>query len=190
MIGRDMHRDKLTRGELSKVVDEYRDQAGDASMPVKPHFGRKPRFMIVSDAPNNEDDRNGVMGYGMSNSAVTEALAEAGLDMTAVYWTALCKVPKADRQVTPEQIALYRKYLEREIDLLKPPIIVMLGSVTTRFFLPGFKGKASDAAGKVEYNADFDANLIVAFSPGEIYHAPEKQENMNAVFAKVAELLD
>ncbi len=43
--------------------------------------------------------------------------------------------------------------------------------------------------GKVIYNNPLDTNLVVAFSPGEIYHDPDKQNNMNAVFAAVADLL-
>jgi DNA polymerase-3 subunit alpha len=50
-------------------------------------------------------------------------------------------------------------------------------------------GKASDAAGKVVYSKTLDANLVIGFNPGELYYQPEKQEQLNAVFATVVDLL-
>jgi DNA polymerase III subunit alpha len=44
-------------------------------------------------------------------------------------------------------------------------------------------------AGKVIYSKKYDANVVIGFSPGEIYHDPDKQQNMNEVFASVADCL-
>ncbi|WP_425537644.1 DNA polymerase III subunit alpha [Phaeobacter gallaeciensis] len=188
-IDRDMHRDKDTRAAVIELIQEYRDAEQTDGMPVKPSFGRSAKIMIVSDAPGNEEDNGGLMGFSRSNDAVLKAMDAHGLQMADVYWTALVKRPKKGRMLTPEEIATYKGYLDREINILKPPVIVMMGSTTTRYFLSDFKGKASDMAGKVVYNNTLDTNLVIAFSPGEIYHDPDKQNNMNAVFAAVADLL-
>lgn len=192
-INRDMNRNNHIRSCINDTVDEYRakhgpDGDGDG-MPVKPHFGRAARVMIISDAPGSEEERSGVMGMSRSNLAVVEAMDEVGLTMQDVYWTALIKRPKRERQVTADEISIYKPYLDDEIKVLEPTVIVLLGSQVTRTMIPNFKGKASDAAGSVIYFKELDANVVVGFSPGEIYHAPEKQENMNKVFASVAELL-
>lgn len=189
-----LHRDKISKQAIADLVDEYRAKHGMGAeqvdgLPVKPHFGRSARFMVISDAPNNEEDGTGVMGMSRANTAVLNAMKEAGLDLKDCYWTALIKRAKTGKQVSPEEIALYSGYLSREIEMLAPPIIVLLGSTTVRHFLAGFKGKASDVAGKIIYDKERDANIVIGFSPGEIYHAPEKQTNMNAVFASVAELI-
>jgi len=193
-VGRDMHTDKLTKEAIAAIVDDYRATHGPGSaavdgLPVKPHFGKKAKFMIISDAPGSEEEQIGSMGFSSSGSAVVRALMDNGLDRIDCYWTALIKRPKRDKQVTPEETAIYLPYLQAEIATLKPPVIVLLGSITVRTFLPDFKGKASEAAGKVIYHKDLDANLVVGFNPGEIYHSPEKQADMNEVFAAVATLL-
>lgn len=188
-IDREMHRDKDTRAAIDELVREYRDSAETDGMPVKPSFGRGAKIMIVTDAPGAEEDNTGSLGFSRSNTAVLDALDENGLQMSDVYWTSLVKRPKKGRFLTGEEIQRYKGYLDREINILKPPVIVMLGSTTTRYFLSDFKGKASDVAGKVVYNPHLDLNLVVGFSAGEIYHDPSKQTNMNAVFASVAELL-
>ena len=193
-VNRDMHTDRVTKDALGLLVDEYRTKHGPGGdeadgMPVKPGFGKGARFMIICDAPNGQEDGAGVMGMSLSSGAVAEAIFESGLEIRDAYWTALIKRPKRDKQVSLEEINLYKEYLDREIAILNPPVIVLMGSVTTRTFMPGFRGKASDAAGKIVYSKELDANLVIGFSPGEIYHAPEKQTNMNDVMYAVASLL-
>lgn len=193
-VNRDLDRSKIAKDRIAEVIDDYRAAHGPAAtqvdgMPVKPHFGKEARIMLISDAPGGEEDGNGIMGLAKSQTAVADAMYEAGLDWKDVYWTALVKRPKRGKTLSPEEIKLYRPYLEREIDILKPPVIVMLGTSTVRTFLSDFKGKASDQAGKVVYSQDHDANLVVAFNPGEIWHDPEKQQNMNAALQAAADLL-
>ena len=194
-VEHELNKDKDTKAVLGELVDEYRLAHGPLAgsgvdgYPVKPFFGKSADFMIISDAPGNEEDTGGVMGFSMSNNAVIEAVEAASLDRSNIYWTALIKRPKRGKQVAPDEIATYWPYLEREIELLKPPVIVLLGSQSVRHFFPDFKGKASDAAGKVIYSKKYDANVVIGFSPGEIYHDPDKQQNMNEVFASVADCL-
>ena len=192
-IARDMNRDKDTRDAILELVDEYRTThgpgAGAEGIPPKPHFGRSARIMVVTDAPNGEEEGGGVMGLSRSYSAVVEAMTDADLTMADVYWTSLIKRPKSGRQVSGDEIAAYKPYFERELAILKPTVIVLLGSQAERSMIPTLKGKASDVAGEVMYFSDLDANVVIGFNPGEIWHAPEKQENMNKVFAVVKELL-
>jgi DNA polymerase-3 subunit alpha len=193
-VNHELNKDKVTKEFISDIVNDYRAAHGPGSgsvdgMPVKPMFGKDAQFMIIADAPGNEEDQAGLMGFARSTNAVIDAMSEVNLDRNQVYWTALIKRPKRGKQVTPEEIATYAPYLKREIEYLAPPIIVLLGSQAVRTFMPDFKGKASDAAGKVVYSKEYDANLVVGFSPGEIYHDPDKQNAMNDVFAAVADML-
>lgn len=193
-IHHEMHHDKLTRDAIGSIIDDLRAKHGpgtgsEEGSPVKPHFGRKAKVLIISDAPGAEEDASGVMGVSRSNNAVLEAMAEVGLDLVDVYWTSLVKRPKRGRQITSEEIATYVGYLDREITVLHPSVIVLLGSQAVRHFMPTFKGKASDVAGKIVYFPTLDANVVIGFSSGEIYHDPDKQLAMNEVFASVANLL-
>jgi len=193
-IKHEMNIDKDTKAELSKVVDEYRELFGPGStsvdgQPIVPYMGKTASFMIIADAPTNSDESAGVLGASTSCGAVLEALEEVGLSKKDVYWTSLIKRPKRSSTITADEIKTYRPYLEHEIDLLHPPIIVLLGSTVARQFIPDLKGKVSDQAGTVVYSAKYDCNFVVAFSPGEIFHDEEKQNNMNDVFMRVAELL-
>lgn len=193
-INRDMATDKVTKDTISALIDEYRAAHGPGSaevdgLPVKPSFGRSAKFMLITDAPGGEEEQSGIMGFAMSTNAIIDAMMESGIDRADAYWTALLKRPKRGKQITAEELALYKPYLLKEIEILKPSVIVLMGSQTVRAFLPDFRGKASDAAGQVIYSKALDANLVIGFSAGEIYYNPERQENMNDVFKSVAELL-
>ena len=145
--------------------------------------------MLIVDAPSHDEDNGSMMGFGSTGGAIDTALQEAGLSKADVYWTALIKKVKAGKQVSPEEIETWRPYLQREIDILKPPVIVLCGTAVIRAFMPDFKGKASDAAGKVVYSKELDANIVIGFNPGEIYYDPDKQTLLNDVFITVNELL-
>lgn len=192
-INRDIHSDKDTKLEIIKVVKDYRETHGPAGgsdgFPVKPSVGKNMKFMIITDAPTAQEEQNNMMSFGGQVACVIDAMAEHDLSRNDCYWTGLIKRPKSDKQVTNEEIAIYKEYLDRELEILQPPVIVMLGAQTVRHFLPEFKGKASDMAGKVVYSKILDANLVVGFSPGEIYFAPDKQVLMEEVFKSVADLL-
>lgn len=189
-VDHEICRDTVTRDAIKDLVQEYRTANSGDGMPCKPSFGRAAKFMIIADAASNDEDNGGVIGFGRGNSAVLEAMDKSDFKMGNVYWTALVKRAKKDKILSAEEINTYKNYLYREISILKPPVIVLLGSTVTRHFLPDFRGKASEAAGKVVYNKVYDANMVIGFSPGEIWFDPDKQENMNAVFAAVAELLN
>ncbi|MBO6507564.1 MAG: hypothetical protein JJ979_03600, partial [Roseibium sp.] len=194
-IGRDINKDRLTKTELLTVINDYVTAHGPGGeevdgMPVRPLMGKNCKFAAVFDAPSSGEDKVGQMTHSMSFHAVLEALGEVGLTRADGYWTALIKRPKEGKMVSQEEIATYAPYLDREIELLKPPLIVLMGSQAIRRFIPDFKGKASDSAGKVIYDQARDTNLLLGFSPGEIYFDESKQTLMNEVFQKVASIIE
>jgi DNA polymerase-3 subunit alpha len=193
-IDRELNTDKITKAALGDLIDEYRSAHGPSAaevdgLPVKPNFGKRAAVMVISDAPNGEEDTCGIMSYTRAQDAVIDAMALVDMDRDDFYWTALSKRPKRTNQLSPKEIATYLPYLEREIEILKPPAIVLLGASVTRMFFPDFKGKASEQAGKIIYDKVRDVNFVIGFNPGEIWHDAGKQTNMNHVFEAVSGLI-
>lgn len=192
-VNRSMLKDKDTKLAIVDLVREWQANHGpngdNDGFPVKTVIGRNMKFMVITDAPTNGEERDGSLTTGNSFIATQEALDSADLGKGDGYWTSMIKRTKKGKQITPDEIERYAPYLNRELELLKPPVVVLLGSNVVRRFLPDFKGKASEAAGEVVYLKEFDANFVIGFSPGEIYHNPEKQDDLNKVFARVAEIV-
>jgi DNA polymerase III subunit alpha len=188
-IERKLARDKETKAKLGEMVASYRAEHELDGVCVKPMMGGSAKFMVIYDAPNSGEDRQGQMTQSEAFSSTLAALLENELEKADGYYTALIKRPKEGKQVSAKEIDKFLPYLKVELDLLKPPVIVMCGSQVVRHFIPDLKGKASEHAGKVVYHKELDANLVIGFNPGEIYHDPDKQELLNDVFKSVAELV-
>jgi DNA polymerase III subunit alpha len=192
-INRDMQMDRISIRQLVKNIDDYKTTLASDGAQVRPSFSTKSKIMVIFDAPSggrNSEETAGVMGRGSAFAweATVRSINEVGFSINDLYITALLKRPKSGKSIDPDEIRLYEPYLKEEIQLLKPPTIVALGSNITRWFFPDLKGKASDQAGKVVYHKGFDANVIIGFSPGEIWHDPDKQSKLDEVFAAAMSL--
>lgn len=88
-----------------------------------------------------------------------------------------------------EQINGCSKWLQQEIDILKPPIIIAMGSNAVRWFSPGLKGAPSELAGKAIFRADLDATVVFGINPATLFHNPGNLKLIESTFEKLGELL-
>lgn len=154
----------------------------DTCHPV-PLFGgkRHVRYMVVFDAPTAADEARGVVMSGKSGETVSAFLKERGISMSEGYFTTLMKAQKPQTgQFTTAQMKECVGYLDAEVKLLKPPVILCLGSQSVRHFLPD--EKPSDMIGKSVYLPSMDTTIICGFTPGRLYFNPEMRGDMEAVF--------
>ncbi|MCY1308276.1 hypothetical protein D9M70_582700 [compost metagenome] len=87
------------------------------------------------------------------------------------------------------QINGCKQHLIREVELIKPPIIVALGNQAIKHFVPGLKGGAAELAGKTHYDEKLDATIICGINPGQVIYDPTKLEVLEAVFEKAKDML-
>jgi DNA polymerase-3 subunit alpha len=173
--------------------DEERDKAIRNTGTINPYTGAKMNCVIITDAPNYHEFNEGVMGEGKASSSLIKALHVNGISKEQVYITSLVKVmkPKATgiESMPNALINLYSEHLDVELDILKPPVIVCLGSNSIRYLCPDAKGGWEELAGKAVYDKDRDATIVWGFSPGMIFFEPSRQKLLNEVFAQVKELI-
>ena len=186
--------EEITKLKVLQMVDECRscDKCsfkGGAHPVVR--FGSRPQFMMVFDSPNWQEGKAGKMLEGDSAEYVKAALKDVGLTANDGYYTSLVKSPKPGTQktLTNEQIIGCTPYLQRELELLRPPVIVAMGAVSSKFFSPDSKVKPSDLIGKAIYRADLDATVIFGINPAQIVFDPSKISTLQSVFATLAETL-
>ena len=87
--------------------------------------------MVIGEGPGEEEDAQGLPFVGRSGQLLDNMLAAIGLSRTDnVYITNVVKCrPPGNRNPTPEEVAACMPYLRRQIELLKPRLIVVLGKV-------------------------------------------------------------
>jgi uracil-DNA glycosylase family 4 len=100
--------------------------------------GRKAaELMLIGEGPGAQEDQLGQPFVGRSGRLLDKLLEEElGIDRYQCYITNVVKCrPPNNRNPLPEEIASCRGFLERQIDLVSPKVIVTLGNVATRAIL-------------------------------------------------------
>lgn len=94
------------------------------------------RVMIVGEAPGRDEDRAGTPFVGRAGQLLDKMLAAIGLDETqvhitnVVYWR-----PPGNRTPTPVEVQVCRPFLERQIALVAPEIVVTVGGPAAKALL-------------------------------------------------------
>lgn len=156
-----------------------------------PRMGEKPKFMMVFDAPSWKEESTGRMMDDSNADVVKAALKDVGLKFSDGYYTALVKrsKPREQKVLTNEQINGCEGWLKQELEILKPPVIIAMGSNAVRWFAPGLKGSPADLAGKTIYRKDLDATVIFGINPAQLIFDPGKINLVQATFDKLGEVL-
>ena len=88
------------------------------------------RLMFIGEAPGAREDESGRPFVGRSGELLTSMLEEIGLSRKAVFITSILKSrPPNNRAPTQNEIKACLPYLKRQIEVIKPQIIVLLGGV-------------------------------------------------------------
>ena len=94
------------------------------------------RLMLVGEAPGADEDRVGKPFVGRAGQLLDRMLAAIGLDRGAVYIANIVPWrPPGNRDPTPQEVAMCKPFLERQIELADPDILVCLGGASARELL-------------------------------------------------------
>ncbi len=119
-----------TLPELQQILGAY-DGCGlklRATQLVFADGNPEAEIMLIGEAPGAEEDRQGKPFVGRSGQLLDRMLAAIGLDRTKVYiantvpWR-----PPGNRAPTPEEAALCLPFLQRQVELVAPKVIMTLG---------------------------------------------------------------
>lgn len=106
------------------------------------------RVMFVGEAPGADEDRIGKPFMGRSGQLLDRMMAAIGLDRTSAYISNVVPWrPPGNRNPTPQEISICRPFVERQIELANPDILVCLGAPATQT-LTGTKDGILKARGR------------------------------------------
>jgi DNA polymerase len=108
-------------------------------------------LMVIGGGPSLDDDAVGVVFQDNAGGLITEWLEKAGADMTRVYMTHITKCrPRAKRKPTVQEANLCRdEHLRKEIELIQPKVVVVVGALAIRAFNLGGYGGINQIHGKI-----------------------------------------
>ena len=93
-------------------------------------------IVLIGEAPGKQEDLEGRPFVGAAGKLLTEALREAGVERDLVYITNLVKCrPPGNRDPKPDEVNACSVYLERELEIISPSVVITLGNHSTRYML-------------------------------------------------------
>jgi DNA polymerase len=94
------------------------------------------RIMLVGEAPGREEDQRGRPFVGRSGQLLDRMLGAIGLDRSTVYIANIVPWrPPGNRTPTPQETATCKPFIERQIALVAPEVLVCLGAPSTQALL-------------------------------------------------------
>ena len=138
-------------------------------------------LMLIGEAPGAEEDRQGKPFVGRSGQLLDKILAAIGLDRTSVYIANIIPWrPPHNRVPTPAETALCLPMIARHISLIKPKLLVLLGSTAAKTILARKEGITRLRGTTHQYQNAFLAQPIPAiatFHPAYLLRSPgQKRE--------------
>jgi DNA polymerase len=144
------------------------------------------KWMFIGEAPGAEEDRQGEPFVGRAGQLLTAMLRALGFGRGDVYIANVLKCrPPGNRDPKPEEAVQCRGYLERQIELVAPEIIVAVGRIAAQNLL------ATDTAlarlrGKVHALGARGWPLVVTYHPAYLLRSPGEKRKawQDLVFAR------
>src|SRR3954471_2006712 len=96
------------------------------------------RVMLIGEAPGWNEDQQGRPFVGAAGKFLEELLAKAGLKRSDVFITNVVKSrPPGNRDPLPDEIVACAPFLERQIEVIDPEVVVTLGRFSMARWFPG-----------------------------------------------------
>ena len=146
-------------------------------------FGEGPsdaKIMLIGEAPGKNEDETGRPFIGMAGKLLSEILHEAGLDRLEIFITSIVKCrPEGNRKPKkPEYTTCINLYLNKQIELINPDIIGLLGN-SAAYALIGKKNIKQIHGNTYELNG---RKYMALFHPAAALYSrkllPELKEDM------------
>lgn len=150
------------------------------------------KILFIGEAPGRNEDEKGIPFCGKAGKILDQLLKSISLKRENVYITSLLKCkPPENRKPKKEEIEKCRIYLEKQIEIINPEIIVCLGNFSLKFILKKFSIKEDLNIGKIHGKIINVGNLKILpfFHPAYALYNRKIFKIMERDFKKLKELL-
>jgi DNA polymerase len=155
---------------------------------------RKARVMLVGEQPGDREDKEGRPFVGPAGRLLDRALAEAGIERSDAYVTNAVKhfkwEARGKRRIhqapSAREVAACRPWLEAELAVVRPEVLVLLGATAARSLL-GSKVRVTKDRGR-PLDSPLAAVVGVTVHPSSILRAPDEETRHRELAALTEDL--
>ena len=147
----------------------------------------KAEIMFIGEAPGFHEDQQGRPFVGQAGKFLDQLLASIELDRTKVFIANVIKCrPPGNRSPTPTEIEACRPYLDQQIELIQPRIVITLGRFSMERYFPGARISSIHGIPK-----KIDGVLYYPmYHPAAALHQPSLRQDVVDDMKKIPELLE
>lgn len=143
-------------------------------------------IMFIGEGPGFQEDKQGLPFVGRSGALLTKLLGMIGLKREEVFITNVVKHrPPENRDPAPNEILACKPYLDRQIELIDPLVIVTLGRFSMARYFPG--GKITQIHGQAKY--EDGRAYYPLFHPAAVLRSDNLTPAMEADFRRIPEVI-
>lgn len=148
-------------------------------------------LVFVGEAPGRHEDAQGIPFVGAAGNLLNRLCSEVGIERDQVYICNILKCrPPGNRDPLPDEIETCTAFLDRQLELLDPLVVVTLGAFATRYLLGRNCGITSVRGRRFRWRND--STLIPTFHPAAAIRSGggPRLEDMREDFALVRLTVD
>ena len=132
-------------------------------------------WLIIGEAPGAEEDRQGEPFVGRAGQLLNAMLAAIGLGREQVYIANILKCrPPGNRDPRPAEVARCAPFLARQVELLRPRIILALGRIAAQNLLQTETPIGKLRGRRYQYR-DSGIPLVVTYHPAYLLRSPREK---------------
>jgi uracil-DNA glycosylase family 4 len=134
-------------------------------------------ILIVGEAPGAEEDQQGEPFVGKAGQLLTEMLRAMGRERSAVFIANVIKCrPPQNRDPAEQEIASCMPFLQRQIALLNPRLILVVGRIAAQSLLES-DAPVGKLRGKVHLYGERKIPLVVTYHPAYLLRSPGQKRH-------------
>ena len=135
-------------------------------------------WMIIGEAPGAEEDRRGEPFVGRAGKLLDEMLRAVGLDRSTAFIANILKCrPPNNRDPAAEEAAACRGYLEQQIDMINPRLILAVGRIAAQQLLHS-KSAVGRMRGRVHWLNNRQVPVVVTYHPAYLLRSPSQKRKV------------
>ena len=135
-------------------------------------------WLVIGEAPGADEDRQGQPFVGPAGQLLTEMLYAIGLQRDDVYICNILKCrPPSNRNPSSQEVGHCNAYLLRQIELIKPRLILAVGGVAANSLLDGNE-KVGLLRDKVHHYGVQNTPLVVTYHPAYLLRSPQEKRKV------------
>ena len=132
------------------------------------------RIMFVGEAPGRDEDIEGLPFVGRSGKLLDRMIAAIGLDRSSAYIANVIPWrPPGNRTPTPQETQICLPFIQRQIELVDPDVLVTLGNPSTQALLATREGIMRSRGKWMDYHTGTRAiRALATFHPAYLLRSP------------------